>query len=47
MEMRSRLNELASNLYWTWHPDVIRIFSDMFVFYPCSELFDQVKSLCK
>jgi starch phosphorylase len=29
VELRSRLNELALNLYWTWHSDVYNIFQDL------------------
>ena len=29
MEIRDRLLELASNLYWTWHPHVSTIFRDL------------------
>lgn len=29
MEIRRRLNELARNLYWTWHSDVYHIFQDL------------------
>jgi starch phosphorylase len=29
MNLTDRLQELARNLYWTWHPDVIEIFRDL------------------
>ena len=29
MELRTRLIELARNLYWTWHADVYHIFQDL------------------
>ena len=29
MELRRRLNELARNLYWTWHSEVYHIFQDL------------------
>ncbi len=29
MEIRKRLRELARNLYWTWHPELIKIFRDL------------------
>jgi len=29
MNTTERLHELARNLYWTWHPDVIEIFRDL------------------
>jgi starch phosphorylase len=29
LEIRDRLNELARNLYWTWHSDVYHIFQDL------------------
>jgi starch phosphorylase len=29
LEIRDRLNELARNLYWSWHSDVYHIFEDL------------------
>ena len=29
MEIADRLRELASNLYWTWHPEIIEVFRDL------------------
>ncbi len=29
MEIADRLCELAQNLYWTWHPEIIEIFRDL------------------
>lgn len=29
VEIRDRLNELACNLYWTWHSEVYQIFQDL------------------
>jgi glycogen phosphorylase len=29
MELSQRLNELARNLYWAWHPEVVSVFRDL------------------
>lgn len=29
MNIRERLNELAANLYWTWHPEAVHVFRDL------------------
>jgi starch phosphorylase len=29
MEIAARLRQLARNLYWTWHPEVVEIFRDL------------------